>query len=251
MYIGTLPKELSLLHTLNSIEENILIASPSFDLIWMNHHSSLLFSEFVELFGLTSVEDFIGLNMNHFHKNPAHQERIMKELKDPHRARITIGHIVTDTIITPIRGDNEECQGYMVMLMDVTTRAEEEEKKEKLLHSLEVPMIQIWDGTIALPLIGEINQERADHLISKVLNKCVQSNISYVLMDVSGLYGFQENAAEHLQKLHNALRLMGTTCVLVGITPKLAMSMGGTGLKIKTFTDAYAGLRHILAQTVR
>lgn len=250
MCTGALPPNLSLLHTLDSIPENILVASPSYDLLWMNRCSTQLFSEFIELYNLKSIDDFIGLNMNHFHRNPHHQERIMSRLKEPHRTRITIGHIVTDTVITPIITDDNEYQGYIIMLMDVTTRAEEEEKKEKLLHSLEVPMIHIWDKTIALPLIGEINHERADHLICKVLKKCAEGNISYVLVDVSGIYGFQDDVAKHIQKLHDALRLMGTTCIMVGITPKLAISMCEVGLQIKTYPDAHAGLRYILTQTV-
>ena len=250
MHIGKLPPNLSLLHTLDSIAENIIVASPSFDLLWMNQYSVNLFSELVDLYHLTSVEDFIGLNMNHFHKHPHKQEKIMRQLKEPHRARITIGHIVTDTIITPIQCENEKCQGYIVMLVDVTTRAEECEKREKLLQSLEVPIIHIWDKTIALPLIGEINHERAEHLITKVLKKCSEANIAYVLVDVSGMTGFQEDAAEHIQKLHDALRLMGTTCIMVGVTPKLALSIWKIGLQIKTYQDAHAGLRYILTQTV-
>ncbi|WP_257967929.1 hypothetical protein [Peribacillus deserti] len=139
----------------------------------MNSRAKQLFSIIAPLFGLSDANEIIGLNMNHFHKRPQHQNKIMETMSEGHRARITIkDQFVGDIVITPIKNEESVIEGYVVMLMDVTTKAEEERKKEHLIHALSIPMIRIWKKTIALPLIGEFDLDRGDRLISSVLQEC-------------------------------------------------------------------------------
>jgi len=175
----------------------------------------------------------------------------MENLNEKHRARITIqDSFVADIIITPILCELDNIQGYVVMLMDVTTKAEEERRNEELINELSIPTIRIWNRTIALPLKGKFDKERADRVLVGVLEECVANNIHYVLIDLSGLIDFEIETRQELQKLYDCLRLIGTDCILVGITSKLAKAMSddGVGTNMLTFQTAYAGLQYIIGQ---
>lgn len=245
--VGKIPENISLLHALDSIGETIIIADKDYNVQWMNSSAAILLSNVVPYFGIKDVKELVGLNMGHFHRNPEYQKRIMNQLKDSHRARITIkDHFVADIVISSIKGNDNEIQGYVVMLMDVTTKAEEDREKEKLLNALSVPIIKIWENAIALTVIGTFNKDRADRVISSVLEECVAYKINYVLIDLSGLYEFEYETKYELQKLNDSLNLIGAKCILVGITPELAMSAGDLTGNILTFHNAHAGLKYII-----
>ena len=243
-----IPINISGTDALNSIGEIIILTDRDYKITWMNTKALKTLSTIAPLFGLETAEDMIGLEMDYFHKNPAHQRRIMADLKDGHRARINIrGRFVAEIVVTPIRGNHnqEPIEGYMVMLMDVTSQAEEEKKKEKLIKELSVPILYIWDKTIALTLIGELDVDRGETVIATVLEECVSKGIEYVMISLRDIYKFDNSVRQTLQKLYDCLKLIGVECIIVGITPKLAMNI--QGLKnILTFSNAHAGLDYII-----
>lgn len=245
--IGKIPDQISLLEALDSIGETILIADTDYTVRWINTEACRLLADIAPLFGLKDCHDFLNKNMSFFHRNPEQQQRIMENLKTVHRARISIkDQFVADIVITPIRNDGEKIAGFIVMLMDVTTQAEEQVRKEELIKELSTPILNIWHSTIALPLIGEFDQERSDQLIATVLTDCVENRNEYVLIDLSGLKRFESEAYHQIQKLLDGLRLIGSTGILTGINPKLALSMAPLESKVKTFSSSRAGLEYIM-----
>ncbi len=247
--VGSIPNEISVLRALNSIGENIIIADKQFHIRWMNSNASELLSVVAPLFQLQDSEAFIGLSMDFFHKRPVHQQQVMESLETTHRTRITIrDRFVTDIVVTPIKNDLDDIEGYVVMLMDVTTQSEEEKKKEKLIKALSLPILHVWKNTIALPLIGEFDAERADLLISSVLMECSAHRIEYVLISLSELSDFDQEVQFYIQKLYDCLKLIGAKCILVGISPKLAISMGALERDIPTYISTYAALEAVMEQ---
>jgi rsbT co-antagonist protein RsbR len=247
--VGSIPNEISMLRALNSIGENIIIADKQFLIKWMNSNASNLLSVVAPLYQLEDSQSFIGLSMDYFHKRPELQRQVMDRLETTHRTRITIrDRFVTDIVVTPIMNDLNEIEGYVVMLMDVTTKSEEEKKKEKLIKELSIPILHVWKNTIALPLIGEFDAERADLLISSVLMECSSNRIEYVLISLNGLSNFDSEVQFYIQKLYDCLKLIGAKCILVGISPKLAISMGALERDIPTYSSTYAGLEVIIEQ---
>lgn len=245
--IGKIPDNISLLTALDQIGETIMIADNTYTIRWMNSEACRLLTEVAPLYGLDSCEEIIGMNMDAFHAYPAHQTKMMDQLKEAHRARITIqNEFVTDIVITPIKGSEEEIAGYIVMLMDVTTQAEEQKRTERLIKELSIPILHIWDKTIALPLIGEFDKYRSDELIAAVLMECADKNIEYVLIDLSGITEFESQIRYQIQMMTDSLKLIGANCILVGINPKLAMSIVSLESSTRTFSSAYAGLKHII-----
>ncbi|WP_100406962.1 STAS domain-containing protein [Bacillus solitudinis] len=243
-----IPINISGTDALNSIGENIIISDRDYNITWMNSKATKSLSAIAPLYGLKNADDLIGLKMDFFHKKPNYQRRVMAELEDGHRARINIqGKFDADIVVTPIKGNEnpEQIEGYMVMLMDVTTQAEEEKKKEKLIQDLSVPILKIWDKTIALTLVGELDLQRGETVIATVLEECVTKGIEYVVISLIGINSFDDSVRQNLQKLYDSLKLIGVECIIVGIKPKLAMNIRELS-NILTFSDANAALKYII-----
>lgn len=245
--VGSIPNDIPVQKALNYIGENIIIADKQFYIRWMNSNASALLTGIAPLFQLNNSHDFIGKSMDYFHKEPEHQQHIMKTISTKLRSRIIIrDRFVADIVVTPIKNNQDEVEGFVVMLMDVTTKAEEERAKEKLIKALSIPILHVWKSTIALPLIGEYDSERADLIISSVLMECSANRIEYVLIDLSGLSDVDHEVRFHIQKLYDCLNLIGAKCILVGIKPDLAISMGALERDILTYSTTYAGLEAII-----
>lgn len=245
--IGKIPENIKLINALDCIGETIIIADNSYTIRWMNTEACKLLTQVAHLYGVKDCDEMIGMSMDFFHQHPAYQKEMMENLTEVHRARITIrNEFVTDIVITPIKNDNEAIDGYIVMLMDVTTQAEEQKRNEKLIEELSIPILNIWDRTIALPLIGEFDKSRSDQLIATVLTTCADKGIEYVLVDLSGLTEFESQIRYQIEMLTDSLTLIGTSCILVGISPKLAMSIVKLESGTRTFSSAHDGLRYII-----
>ncbi|WP_227396200.1 STAS domain-containing protein [Jeotgalibacillus aurantiacus] len=247
---GVIPAAISPLAALDSIGETILLADHEYNIVWMNSSAANLLNGVAAAYGLNSSLEMIGQNMDLFHSFPPHQNEMMKRLKGPHRTRITIKNlVVTDIVVTPIRSNEEQIDGYIVMLMDVTTKAAEEEEKEKLIASLSTPMMKVWHNAIALPLIGAFDSERFNLLVTNVLEECASNQIDYVLINLNKVYFNEREHTTHLfQKLIDCLRLIGTNCMIVGVTPELAMAMNNLDRDVRIFTTTYDGIQYIISQ---
>ncbi|AJD89845.1 hypothetical protein JMA_05280 [Jeotgalibacillus malaysiensis] len=245
---GTIPETISPIHALDSIGETILLAGPDYDIQWMNQKAAVLLDDVARMYGLAGSREMIGKNMDLFHTSPDYQKRIMPNINTTHRARITIkGMVVTDIVITPLYV-NSSLQGYVVMLMDVTTKADEDAKKEKLIKDLSTPIMKVWHNAIALPLIGTFDQERFDALVSDVLQECAAHQIDYALINVNKIHFDEENCTTfQFQKLIDCLRLIGTECMIVGVPPSLAVQMTGLERDVKIYKSVYEGLQSIIS----
>ncbi|MBM7553373.1 STAS domain-containing protein [Thalassobacillus pellis] len=245
--IGKIPESMQAMDVLTSIGENILIADEDYYISWMNPNAAKLLSAVAPLFGFEKAEDLLGKNMDKFHKRPVYQRELVKSLTKTHRARINIkDQFVADIVVTPISNENAETKGFVVMLMDVTTKAEEERRKDKLIEELSTPLIKIWEKAIAVPLIGELERERADRLITYLLQECADTEIEYALLDLSGLTSIDQETGHYLGQLIESVKLIGTECIIVGVGPKLAMSFEAFQSKVTTFRNAHAGLEYII-----
>ncbi|MCK6259042.1 RsbR, positive regulator of sigma-B [Fictibacillus sp. KIGAM418] len=237
------PFDLSSTDVLNSIGEVIILADKEYKIIWMNIKAKEILGTIAPYYGLSSSDDFIGLNMDYFHNKPDHQRRVMGRLEGGHRARINIkDKVIADIVITPIRKE----QGFMVMLMDVTSKVEEDKRKERLIKDLSVPILNIWDRTIALTLIGSLEIDRGEHIITTVLEECVNNGVRFVMVSLRGITTFDDSVRYNLTKLYDCLNLIGVECVIVGINPELAMNIQELN-HIPTFKDAHAGLKYIIS----
>ena len=244
-----LPINITGTDALNSIGENIIIADVDYKIIWLNSYARQSLNSIAPLYGSSNSDELIGLSMDFFHKEPTHQRQVMSGLKNGHRARISIKNkFIADIVITPIKSmqdQNQEIEGYMVMLMDVTSQSDEAKRLEKKVRELSAPILNIWDNTIVITLVGELDVERGNTLIPVVLEECISKGMEFVMVSLSGINNFDDSVRQTLQKLHECLKLLGVQCIIVGIKPDLAVRIVALS-NIATFRDAHEGLKYVI-----
>ncbi|WP_163100884.1 STAS domain-containing protein [Peribacillus alkalitolerans] len=247
MSIGNLPNNLLLENVLEVIDESILVADLEFRLVWMNSTAIQTLGPLMKLFGIKDGENILGKHMDFFHKNPHHQHRIMESLSHSHRTRISIkDQYYAETVITPIFDPQKIKQGYLMMLVDVTEKAQEEKEREKMIDLLSTPIMKLWDYVLAAPIVGILNDDRAERLTHTVLQNCVKERAEFFLLDVSSLNEIDTNTGHYINKICQTLRLIGTKCYIVGVSPQLAQSISNHHYQWKTFSHVQNALIEVL-----
>jgi rsbT co-antagonist protein RsbR len=117
-------------------------------------------------------------------------------------------------------------------------------QQEELLE-LSTPVVQLWDGVLALPLIGTLDSARTQIVMQSLLEQIVASGAEIAIIDITGVPTVDTLVAQHLIKTVSAARLMGADCILSGIRPAIAQTIVHLGLELgvvskATMADAFA-----------
>jgi rsbT co-antagonist protein RsbR len=121
---------------------------------------------------------------------------------------------------------------------------------EELLE-LATPVVKLWDGVIAVPLVGTLDSARTQVVMEKLLQGLVDTGSAQAIIDITGVPAVDTEVAQHLLKTVVAARLMGAECVVSGIRPQIAQTMVALGIDFRdivtkaTLADA---LRFALGQ---
>jgi len=117
-------------------------------------------------------------------------------------------------------------------------------QQEELLE-LSTPVVRLWEGVLALPLIGTLDSERTQIVMQSLLEQIVASGAEIAIIDITGVPTVDTLVAQHLIKTISAARLMGADCILSGIRPAIAQTIVHLGLELgvvskATMADAFA-----------
>jgi len=117
-------------------------------------------------------------------------------------------------------------------------------QQEELLE-LSTPVIRLWDGILALPLIGTLDSDRTQTVMESLLEQIVASGAEIAIIDITGVPTVDTLVAQHLIKTVSAARLMGADCIISGIRPQIAQTIVHLGLELgviskATMADAFA-----------
>lgn len=94
------------------------------------------------------------------------------------------------------------------------------------------PVVQVWDGILAMPLIGTLDSSRALIVMESLLQEIVNTGSSIAILDISGVPMVDSLVAQHLIKTVNATRLMGAECIISGIRPEIAQTIVHLGIDL-------------------
>ncbi len=136
-----------------------------------------------------------------------------------------------------------------LMAREAVVRAQAEELAELALR-----VLPLYPGILVLPLVGRISGERADQITQVLLAAISRHRCRFALLDMSGVAAFDAEVAGHLMRAAGAVRLLGATPVIVGLTATAARTIAGLGDggavmgQLITLADLESGLRHALAQ---
>ncbi|GGB55518.1 STAS domain-containing protein [Virgibacillus dakarensis] len=103
------------------------------------------------------------------------------------------------------------------------------------LQELSAPLIPVMDNITIMPLIGTIDTERAKLIMENVLEGVIKHNSEVVLMDITGVPVVDTMVAHHIIQAAEAVRLVGATCILVGIRPEIAQTIVNLGIDLGKF----------------
>ncbi|WP_010651746.1 RsbT co-antagonist protein RsbRA [Oceanobacillus massiliensis] len=103
------------------------------------------------------------------------------------------------------------------------------------LQELSAPLIPVMDGITIMPLIGTIDTERAKLIMENLLDGAIKHNSEVVLIDITGVPVVDTMVAHHIIQAAEAVRLIGSTCILVGIRPEIAQTIVNLGIDLSNF----------------
>jgi len=97
---------------------------------------------------------------------------------------------------------------------------------------LSTPVVQLWDGVLALPLIGTLDSARTQVVMETLLQEIVAKGAGLAIIDITGVPTVDTLVAQHLLKTIAAARLMGAECILSGIRPQIAQTVVHLGVDL-------------------
>ncbi|MDM5180713.1 STAS domain-containing protein [Massilia sp. DJPM01] len=118
-------------------------------------------------------------------------------------------------------------------------------RQQQELLELSTPVVQLWDGVLALPLIGTLDSARTQVVMENLLQKIVDTSASIAIIDITGVPTVDTLVAQHLLKTIAAARLMGADCIISGIRPQIAQTIVHLGVNLEdvvtkaTLADAF------------
>ncbi len=113
------------------------------------------------------------------------------------------------------------------------------------ISEISTPVIQVWDGILALPIIGTLDSARTQVVMESLLVKIVETESTIAILDISGVPAVDSLVAQHLIKTVAATRLMGAECIISGIRPEIAQTIVHLGIDL-TGINTKASLAHAL-----
>jgi rsbT co-antagonist protein RsbR len=122
------------------------------------------------------------------------------------------------------------------------------EQSEQLLE-LTTPVVKIWEGVLAVPLVGTLDSARTQVVMEKLLEALVETGSEHAIIDITGVFAVDTQVAQHLLKTVVAARLMGAECIVSGIRPQIAQTIVALGIEfgdIVTKASLADALRHAL-----
>jgi rsbT co-antagonist protein RsbR len=109
-------------------------------------------------------------------------------------------------------------------------------RQQQELLELSTPVVKLWNGVLALPLIGTLDSARTQVVMENVLQKIVDTGASIAIIDITGVPTVDTLVAQHLMKTIAAARLMGADCIISGIRPQIAQTIVHLGVNLEDVT---------------
>src|SRR5262249_25093331 len=115
----------------------------------------------------------------------------------------------------------------------MATREELISRQQQELLELSTPVVKLWDGILALPIIGTLDSARTQVVMEELLQTVVSTNSKFAIIDITGVPTVDTLVAQHLLKTITAARLMGAECIISGVRPQIAQTIVHLGINLE------------------
>jgi rsbT co-antagonist protein RsbR len=111
-------------------------------------------------------------------------------------------------------------------------------RQQEEIAELSTPVVKLWEGVLALPLIGTLDSARTQVVMENLLQSIVDTGSAIAIIDITGVPTVDTLVAQHLLKTISAARLMGADCIISGIRPQIAQTMVHLGVELNVVSKA-------------
>lgn len=177
------------------------------------------------------------------------------------RAVTQLGDHHFGNLAYPLRDAAGRVIGALGLSIDITAQVQAEqavraqnerlEQQQRLLLAMSLPILQVWDGVLCVPLIGHVDAARVTAIIDTVLRAVSQRRARTVILDVTGLEEIDTQTASQLVHVLRGALLLGARGMVVGIRPQIAQTLVtlGVALDFETLGTLQDALRRVLADS--
>ena len=113
------------------------------------------------------------------------------------------------------------------------TREEVINRQQQELLELSTPVVKLWEGVLAVPMIGTLDSNRTQLVMESLLTRIVETGSELAIIDITGVPTVDTLVAQHLLKTVTAIRLMGADCIISGIRPQIAQTIVHLGIDLQ------------------
>ncbi|WP_284315928.1 STAS domain-containing protein [Labrys miyagiensis] len=152
----------------------------------------------------------------------------LKRMKDADKLALAVETITT--IVDEL--------GIYSMEVFQKTREEIILRQQQEIAELSTPVVKLWNGIVALPLIGTLDSARTQVVMENLLESIVEQSAEIAIIDITGVPTVDTLVAQHLLKTVAAARLMGADCLISGIRPQIAQTMVHLGVELNVVSKA-------------
>jgi rsbT co-antagonist protein RsbR len=153
-----------------------------------------------------------------------------------------------NTLASAMRSANQLLDRLGLYTTEVYQRGREQVivRQQQELMELSTPVVTLWHGVLALPVIGTLDSARTQVVMESLLQRIVDTGTSIAIIDITGVPTVDTLTAQHLLKTVAAARLMGADCIISGIRPQIAQTIVHLGVELgsvvtkATLADAFA-----------
>jgi rsbT co-antagonist protein RsbR len=139
-----------------------------------------------------------------------------------------------------------DSMGLFTTEMYLKTREAIIRRQQEEMLELSTPVVKLWEGILALPVIGTLDSARTQVVMEALLENIVKTNSKVAIIDITGVPTVDTVVAQHLLKTVTAARLMGADCIISGVRPQIAQTIVHLGINLldvttkATLSDAFA-----------
>ena len=123
--------------------------------------------------------------------------------------------------------------GLFTLEVFLKSREDVIQRQQQELLELSTPVVKLWDGVVAVPLIGTLDSARTQVVMENLLQKIVETGARVAIIDITGVPTVDTLVAQHLMKTVAAARLMGAECIISGIRPQIAQTIVHLGVVLE------------------
>jgi rsbT co-antagonist protein RsbR len=170
-------------------------------------------------------------------------------------------HRTYSTKLSPLYDAQGAVVGVTALERDITERVRIElelnekltviEKQQQSIRELSSPILQVWEGIIAVPIVGIVDSQRAANITENLLQAVVDQQARYVILDLTGVDVVDTSTADHFGKITRGVTLLGAECLVCGIRPAVAQAIASLNVwseQVRTFATMQSALRKAMGR---